>query len=403
MKRELLPKAVNIIILVAGFFCFLAPAADGDTVFEITIDKALYLRTKEGPKVSVSGETTLPRDAVVSVFVKKNGSPVAFKDIKVSPGKYYVTLGPLDKPLSGKYEVQVLFFPEKQVDSVISSMKTGGPGGQLKGVEASIPLDAGEEEAEISPYGIEISNSIEQYGNKIILHVDGKTGLPDWAVLKIFLKRIDNVITMGESVVMGNSFSISFGPFGTELAAGKYKVEAVFIPDMQRPEFKKAALNGKIPYTASSADVVIGRASEAAKNEKNEKSDTALEVSSVEELYKELKDVYALSLNDFNAVTWDEWSDRWRFRLKKLSNSLKNGRKDAAALYPECEKGLPIAVKYLSDIYVIMTDSLKTRSSEAGAAKKADMEKKRYALEMELQKLVGIMNSELSSAPREIN
>jgi len=404
VNRILLLKAVDAVMLITGFFCFLAPAAAAETVFEIKIDKAVYLRTKEGPKVSVSGETNLPRDAVVSVFVKKDGNLTAFKDIPVSPGKYYVTLGPLDKQLSGKYDIQVLFSPEKQSGGVANWMKANVPGGQLKNIEASFPLDAGEEGEEKSPYGIEISDSIEQYGNRIILHIDGKTGLPDWAVLKVFLKRIDNVIAMGESVAMDGSFSISFGPFGSELAAGKYKVEVVFIPDMQRPDFKKTISNGKIPYTEVSRDVVIGKASEAAKNEKSEKNDTALAVSSVEELYKELKDVYALSSNDFNAATWDEWSDRWRFRVKKLSNSLKNSKKgNAAVLYPECDKDLPIAIRYLSEIYVIMTDSLKARASEVNEAKKADMEKKRYAIEMELQKLVGSMNSELSSAPKEVD
>lgn len=376
-------KAVGIVTILTGFFCFLCLA--GAEVLpspKITILKAEYNAPEGKPVVEVEGETDLPDGASLSVFIRKGSELTAYKEIKTASGRFSAKLGPLGKELDGEYSVQVVSAPD-------SSLKT---------IQAVSLFKAAATGNEISPYGIEIWAYNEQYGKQVIVHADGKTSLPDGAVLKVYMKRIDTVIVFGECVVAGGMFSISFGPFGKELAPGAYTVEAEFFPDMQRPEFRKTAANQKIPASKNSCEAVIGKAPEASKAENTARQEVNSAVTALDELYWELKDVYALSQTHFDPATWDEWSDRWRFHLKKVSNSLKDGsgRDKSLLLYPESEKGLPLAVKYLTEIYVIMTDTLKNRIP----AKKGELEKRCYALENELVKLMEKMKAELANSPK---
>jgi hypothetical protein len=395
-------KAAKTIAVLAGFFCFICTArAEEQPSPKITILKAEYRISDGKPKIEVAGETDLPEGAVLSISVRKAAELTAYKETKVASGKFDIVLGPLDKQLDGEYSVQVMFGLEQQAKEVIDILKGSTPDRTLKTIQAVTLFKAAKTSGETSPYGIELWTANEQYGKRIILHVDGKTRLPDGAVLKVFLKRIDKIIVFGESVVSGGSFSISFGQSDNELALGTYTVEAEFFPDAQRSEFQKALNKDKIPATRGICSAVIGKESDAAKAENNARQVVSSTVSSLEELYWELKDVYAMSLNHFDSATWDEWSDRWRFRLKKISNSLKddsNGDK-ALLLYPEAGKGIPIAVKYLSDIYVIMTNTLKNRVS----AKKGELERRCYALEAELIKLIEKMKAELASSPKGVD
>jgi len=376
-------KAVRIVTALTGFFCFLCLArAEVLPSPKITILKAEYNVSEGKPMIEVEGETDLPEGATLSVFIRKGSELTAYKEIKTASGRFNAKLGPLDKELDGEYSVQVVSAPD-------SSHKTIQAVSLFKAVAVS---------HEKSPYGIEIWAYNEQYGKQVIVHADGKTSLPDGAVLKVYLKRIDTVIVFGECVVAGGSFSFSFGPFGKELAPGAYTVEAEFFPDLQRPEFRKTADNQKIPASKNSCEAVIGKTPDASKAENAARQEVNSAVTTLDELYWELKDVYALSQTHFDPATWDEWSDRWRFHLKKVSNSLKDGsgRYRSLSLYPEAEKGLPLAVRYLSEIYVIMTDTLKNRVP----AKKGELEKRCYALENELVKLMEKMKAELANSPK---
>jgi len=364
---------------------------------KITILKVEYNVSEGKPIIEVEGETDLPEGAVLSVSIRNGPELTAYKDIKAVPGRFSVKLGPLDKELDGEYSVQVMLGHE-QPQEIIDRLKRDSSDLSLKSIQAVSLFKAVAVSREKSPYGIEVWAYNEQYGKQVIVHADGKTSLPDGAVLKVYLKRIDTIIVFGECMVAEGSFSISFGPFGKELAPGTYTIEAEFFPDLQRPEFKKVANNEKIPAAKSSCEAVVGKVSDVSKAENAAWQEINSAVMSIDELYWELKDVYALSQTHFDPAAWDEWSDRWRFHLKKVSNSLKDGtgRDKSLSLYPEAEKGLPLAVKYLSEIYVIMTDTLKNRAP----AKKGELEKRCYALENELVKLMKKMKAELANSPK---
>jgi len=376
-------KAVGIVTALTGFFCFLCLApAEVLPSPKIAILKAEYNAPEGKPMIEVEGETDLPEGTMLSIFVRKGSELTAYKEIKTEPGRFSAKLGPLEKELDGEYSVQVIL----------------APGSSLKSVQAVSLFKAAAAGHEKSPYGIEIWAYNEQYGKQVIVHADGKTGLPDGAVIKVYLKRIDTVIVFGECVVSDGSFSFSFGPFGKEMAPGAYTIEAEFFPDLQRPEFKKAAGNQNVPAARSSCEATIGKGPDALKAENAARQEVNSAVTTLDELYWELKDVYALSQTHFDPATWDEWSDRWRFHLKKVSNRFRDGsgREKSLLLYPEAEKGLPLAVKYLSEIYVIMTDTLKNRVP----AKKGELERRCYALENELVKIMEKMKAELANSPK---
>lgn len=314
--RAISGKAVAMIVGWCGLFCFISPAPADD----------IYLKNGRMVQAEVIGQT----DTHLEVRTKVGRIKFSLDDVQRVEKK----------------ELPADFFEE-----------TKKPAPQAKPAVAEKPAPAGEDAAR----AMSVTAKFEEVDKKAVIRAEGTTTLPDGALICVFFKRLNEYVVFGECISQNKTFDITFGPFDKPLVPGEYNIQAVFMPEKQPEGFTKA-LNGKgADKTEASCTLYVGNIEKVKENEASEKKEILSIVSDLENLRAELEEAYRSNRNDFNSQAWQEWSDKWleKFRKVRMRAQKSDSELTLASLYPETRKSMPMSIIYLSDIYIAVVKDLK--------------------------------------------
>jgi len=206
-----------------------------------------------------------------------------------------------------------------------------------------------------------VAAKFEKVGKKAVIRADGTTTLPDGALIYVFFKRLNEYIVFGECITQKETFDITFGPFDKPLIPGEYSVQAVFMPEKQSEEFTKALKGKGVNQLEASCTLCVGNIEEVRESEASAKREILSIISDLENLRAELEEAYRSNRDNFDSQRWQEWSDKWFEKFKKVRIRAQKSDSDVTlvSLYPETRKSMPMSVKYLSDIYLAVVKDLK--------------------------------------------
>lgn len=346
-------KAVAVMAGWCGLVCFMSPAPADDIylkngrivqaeVMEQT-DTYLEVRTKVGKiKFSLNDVQRVEKKELPGNFFEEKKKPA-------SQAKPAVTEKPV--PTGGA--------AAKPAEETASAAEE-----EAADIAEELAEDRAEKLAASQPAPVAAANTMsvtakfEEVNKKAVIRANGTTTIPDGALICVFFKRLNEYIVAGECIAQNKTFDITFGPFDKPLIPGEYNVQAVFMPEKQSEEFKKALKGKGANKLEASCTLYVGNIEKARENEASAKKEILSIISDLEGLRAELEEAYRSNRNNFNGQAWQEWSDKWFEKFKKVR--IRAQKSDPlVSLYPETRKSMPMSITYLSDIYLAVTKDLK--------------------------------------------
>lgn len=162
----------------------------------IVIKESDYRLTDAGEIIEVTGETNLPDDIELWVFIKRRDEFITGVNCLVEKGRYGCTIGPFMKEFyPGLYDVQVSFMPRRQNLKILADLKQewaakevnehrdiliGGTKEEIIAAQEEIVKSIRESISNVEKLYEELVKSLKAYKKKEISEFQWKTWALDW-------------------------------------------------------------------------------------------------------------------------------------------------------------------------------------------------------------------------------
>jgi hypothetical protein len=123
-RSSLLNTFLVLMILFGSVFCFTSEVVSlEEEELILSLTEPVVRKTEKGLIVSAEGQTNLPDEAELWVFLKREGFYVTGRKTVVKDGQFQADLGPFSKRFHpAVYEIEVSFMPRRQKTVILAGI-----------------------------------------------------------------------------------------------------------------------------------------------------------------------------------------------------------------------------------------------------------------------------------------
>lgn len=209
-----------------------------------------------------------------------------------------------------------------------------------------------------APVECEAAASLEQKPAGYFFVVNGRSNLPDHAVLGLGLTFAGEIVPEAwrKSDVVKGRFHTEIGPITRTLLAGYYRVSIQFAPALQYVNVRPS-LSGFAPEGRWEVSCYVGTPETEEVEDAQYRRFLREAVTRIRDLYKDLDEHHERYVADaapFAPKEFQDWARQWRASLEaaKQENGRHGSETVLAPLYPDSVRDLSVITDFLDLVYL---------------------------------------------------